>query len=150
MKKLIIIPVMCFLFSCSTGNKNSERKANDIPKEGVINIENGMGQIVPVKYFLLYDGDTTLITKMDTSYFKSIVKDASISAKYSCKFKPTYEPIEISLMPQKKFNPDTTLKNDTITTIIEFRAKNAFGVPDELKSYSIFVNTTDALKLIIK
>lgn len=140
MKTLFTALLICFLFSCSTGTKKSERKATDIPKEGVINVENGMGQFVPVKYFLLYDGDTTLITKMDTSYFKSIVKDASISAKYSCKFKPTYEPIEISLMPQKKFNPDSTLKNDTITTVVEFRAKNAFGVPDDLKSYSIFVN----------
>ena len=140
MKKLIGILLIGILFSCSTAPKKHERKATDIPREGVINVENGMGQIVPVKYFLLYEGDTTLITKMDTSYFKRIVKDASISAKYSCKFKPTYEPTEINLMAQKGFNPAPTLNMDTIQTIVRFRAKNGFGVPDELTSYSKFVN----------
>jgi len=130
---------MCILFSCSTATKKNERKANDIPKIGVINVENGMGQIVSIKYELYYrDSASTIL--MDTTYFKKIVNEASISAKWSCKFKPTYEPIGIVLLPQKGFNPDSTLKNDTITTTLEFRAKNAFGVPDDLRSYSIFVN----------
>jgi hypothetical protein len=43
-------------------------------------------------------------------------------------------------MPQKGFNPDRALKNDTIITVFEFRAKNGFGVPDDLKSYSVFVD----------
>lgn len=139
MKNLITVFLICSLFSCSIGTKKSERKATDIPKEGVINVENGMGQIVSIKYELYYR-DSVSTVMMDTTYFKKIVNDASIAAKWSCKYKPTYEPIGIVLLPQKGFNPDPTLKNDTITTTLEFRAKNAFGVPDDLRSYSIFVN----------
>lgn len=139
MKNLISVLFISVLFACSTAPKKNERKATDIPSLGVVSVENGMGQIVSIKYELYYR-DSVSTVMMDTTYFKKIVNDASIAAKWSCKYKPTYEPVGIVLLPQKGFNPNPTLKNDTITTTLEFRAKNAFGVPDDLRSYSIFVN----------
>ena len=139
MKSLIFISVVCFLFSCTSGVKLK----NELSTKGEVEVENGMGQKVKIPYEILYASASDSVKRMTLNYFNKIVNDASVVAKYRCKFKPTYEPIIIDLMLQKGFNPDATMNNDSITTVIEFRAKNAFGVPDDLKSYSIFKNSNE-------
>ena len=134
MKNLIIISVMCFLFSCSDGAKVK----NELSTKGEVEVENGMGEKVKIPYLILYRSSSDSVKRMTLEYFNKIVNSTSLTAKYKCKYKPTYEPVRIDLMLQKGFNLDATLNNDSITTVIEFRAKNAFGVPDDLSSYAKF------------
>jgi hypothetical protein len=136
MKNLITVFFISFLFSCTTAPKKIERKANDIPIDGKFLIENGMGKMDSIAYTLLYTLDSDI--RMDTVYFRKIIEKASLTAKYTCKYKPTYEPIRISILPQKGFNPDPVANKDSISTILEFRAKNGFGVPNEHSSYCVF------------
>lgn len=52
---------------------------------------------------------------------------------------PTYEPSEISILSQKSFNPDSTLRMDTIQVIVRYRAIDSFGSKGEIKAYPKFI-----------
>ena len=130
MKNLIIILAISLIFSCS--NSSKYQKTN-----GEVEVENGMGQKVKIPYSILYVNAIDSANRMTFEYFNKIVSTASASAKSKCKFKPTYDPVRIDLFLYKGFNADSIYK-DSITTEIKFRAKNAFGVPDDMMLLSNF------------
>jgi len=139
MKNIVLITVVFFIVSCSNAPIKLSNKASDIPKEGTIIVENGMHQMIQVNYKLYYALDSIGTVKMDTSYFKKIIYDATAYAKSKCDIMPSFEPNEITLLPQKKFNPDSTLRMDTIQVIVRYRGKNSFGTSGEFKAYPKFI-----------
>jgi len=111
--------IILFLTSCSLGLK----------RKGSVQVENGMNQKVSINYEIINSKDSTkLLLKED---FIKIVNQASNEARLSCKYKPTYEPFEVILL----------MNNDTVKTIVNFRAKNGFGVPNEESKYAKFRGT---------
>ena len=117
MKKLmLIIFVTSFCFSCNEPLKES----------GSIDVLNGtdIKTQIPFQIGNFIEFQKT-VSKID---FDKIIKKSSIEAKNNCKYILTFEPISISMFSE----------NDTITTVFRYSAKNAFGVPDELTTYSKF------------
>jgi len=119
MKKSLSFLIVCLLIACSGGFK----------EKGEIKLKNGEGQEVSIPYQINGFTDFSKIVSKDDFFI--IVQKASDEAKTRCKYKPTYVPVSIDI-----FN-----KHDTITTLHSFTAKNAFGVPDELRSYCKFKGT---------
>ena len=108
MKKIIysisIISAL-FLSSCSSKPK----------KEGQITLKNGEDKEVSVDYQISnYDEFASQIQNKED--FQKIIEKASSEAHKTCKFMPTYEPKQISIL----------ISNDTVTTFLTFNAKNAF------------------------
>lgn len=83
-----------------------------------LSLKNGEDKEVQVKYEIakLNYKHFTSVIKTKTE-LQSIAEQASSQAKMNCKFMPTYEPKELSLMASQ----------DTITVFVTFNAKNAFG-----------------------
>jgi hypothetical protein len=69
MKNVILFFVVLFIGSCTNAPIKPINKACDIPIEGTINVENGVQQIVQIKYALYYALDSIGTIKMDTTYF---------------------------------------------------------------------------------
>ena len=131
MKNLIIISALCIIFSCSNS------KVNELKLKGQVEVENGMGQKVKIPYQIVYVNAPDSISRITMEHLTKVVNTASSTAKSKCKFTPTYDPVRIDLYLHKGFRTDSIYK-DSITTEIKFRAKNAFGVPDEMMVLSNF------------
>lgn len=139
MKNVVLIIVAFFILSCSSAPVKPTNKARDIPRQGTIMVENGMHQMIQINYELYYALDSMGTIKMDTTYFKKIIYDAAAYAKSKCDLVPSFEPYEITILPQKKFNPDAALRMDTIQVIVKYRGKNSFGTPGEFEAYPKFI-----------
>jgi hypothetical protein len=119
MKKVLTV-FLILLLSCgtsTTSNKGS-RNSRQAPAIGNIEVENGMQQKVSIPYKILNRTDST--RTLDKAQLSAIASQASKIAMEKCKYQPTYEPFEISLV----------VKYDTVYSNIRFRAKNGFGVPN--------------------
>jgi hypothetical protein len=139
MKNVVLIIIVFFIVSCSNAPVKQINKAIDIPKKGTIFVENGMHQMIQINYLLYYALDSLGTIKMDTTYFKKIICEATAYAKSKCDIVPSFEPYEIAILPQKKFNPDSTLRMDTIQVIVKYRGKNNLGTPGEFEAYPKFI-----------
>lgn len=117
-KTLMLFAIFAIMVSCKQ------------PQKGNIEVKNGEDKIVSVPYEiaqLKYDEFVSLVSK---EQFKTITDKASSEAKMQCKFMPTYEP--------KSFSYFTN--GDTISVMVNFHAKNAFGTPDLGMSTSKFLS----------
>ncbi|HPI86149.1 MAG TPA: hypothetical protein PLR01_07230 [Bacteroidales bacterium] len=118
MKKNLIFILIFLMASCTLFYKN----------EGKISVKNGEGKKVSIPYQIANYREFR--QRFSYDIFIQVVKTASEEAKRSCKYELTYEPVEIDMFSN----------NDTITTLLTFSAKNAFGVPDKERSYCKFKN----------
>ena len=139
MKNAVLFIVFLFILSCTNSPIRQHNRACDIPKEGTIIVENGMHQMIKIQYALYYSLDSIGTIRMDTTYFKKIINDACVYARSKCDIKLSYEPYKITLLPQKKFNPDSALRMDTILVIVKYRGKNSFGNSGEFEAYPKFI-----------
>jgi hypothetical protein len=119
MKRKVMFLLSFLLFSCSNGYKS----------EGTIKIENGEHKAVKVSYTIANFSDfSKRFTQTDFEY---IVLVAATEAKSKCNYEATFVPLS--------FNIRNNL--DTATLLMQFMAKNAFGVPGELTGYTKYQRT---------
>jgi hypothetical protein len=116
MKKLILL-LPFVIISCKQAQK------------GEVNVVNGSGATVSVKYQIPIFKYDEFVEKVDKQTFNSITDKASSESKMKCKYMDSYEPKDISY----------NISGDTATVLLIFNAKNAYGVADSKMSVCKFI-----------
>lgn len=149
MKKIILLLLSIYLYSCDTRSKAEiealEKVKNDSLAEVALmdSLEHPLGNIlcwdgndstIKIKYMIAADFNKNVSTES----FQDAVSTASIRCKVSCKYPLTY-------VPKKIFS---YTHNDTLSLSVTFICKNGFGVPEEDDEYFKFIIKQDSLILI--
>ena len=113
MKKLIYL----LLLVVATISQSCSSKP---AQTGQVTVKNGEDKDVTISYEIPKLNYDSFISQIDGEKFQTIVEKASSEAHINCKFLPTYEPRQISLI----------ISGDTVTTFLTFFAKNGYGVKD--------------------
>lgn len=121
MKKNLFIAILIFISSCSP----------QLKEKGEINLPNGEGKPVKVKYEI-YEFPK-FAKKYTMKDFEGMANKSADVAKSICKNDLTFEPIEFKLY--------SAGSGDTMTVNFDMSAKNGFGVPQKQKVYVDFVGT---------